>query len=149
MIALIQRVSEASVHVNGKTVGEISHGILALVGVEKGDSEAQADRLLQRVLSYRIFADEEGRMNLDVRQAQGSLLLVSQFTLAANTRKGNRASFTSAAPPDEGERLFDYFVEQARRVLPDTATGEFGADMKVQLVNDGPVTFWLQVPPTA
>ena len=149
MIALIQRVSEASVHVNGKTVGEISRGILALVGVEKGDSETQADRLLQRVLCYRIFPDSEDRMNLDVRQAGGSLLLVSQFTLAANTRKGNRASFTSAAPPDEGKRLFDYFVQQARQSLPDTATGEFGADMKVRLVNDGPVTFWLQVPPTA
>lgn len=147
MIALIQRVSEASVHVNGKTVGEISRGILALVGVEKNDSEAQADRLLQRVLSYRIFPDSEGRMNLDVQQAGGSVLLVPQFTLAANTRKGNRPSFTSAAPPDEGKRLFDYFVEQARQSLQHTATGEFGADMKVHLVNDGPVTFWLQVPP--
>ena len=149
MIALIQRVSEASVHVNGKTVGEISRGILALVGVEKGDSEAQAERLLQRVLSYRIFPDNEGRMNLDVQQAGGSLLLVPQFTLAANTHKGNRPSFTSAAPPDEGKRLFGYFVEKARQSMQDTATGEFGADMKVHLVNDGPVTFWLQVPPTA
>ena len=148
MIALVQRVSEASVYVNGKIVGEISHGILALIGVEKDDSETQADRLLQRVLSYRIFPDNENRMNLDVRQAGGSLLLVSQFTLAANTRKGNRASFTSAAPPDEGKRLYDYFVQQARLSLPETATGEFGADMRVHLVNDGPVTFWLQVPPT-
>ena len=129
-------------------MGEISHGILALIGVEKDDSETQADRLLQRVLSYRIFPDNENRMNLDVRQAGGSLLLVSQFTLAANTRKGNRASFTSAAPPDEGKRLYDYFVQQARLSLPETATGEFGADMRVHLVNDGPVTFWLQVPPT-
>ena len=148
MIALVQRVSEASVYVNGKIVGEISHGILALIGVEKDDSETQADRLLQRVLSYRIFPDNENRMNLDVRQAGGSLLLVSQFTLAANTRKGNRASFTSAAPPDEGKRLYDYFVQQARLSLPETATGEFGADMRVHLDNDGPVTFWLQVPPT-
>jgi D-tyrosyl-tRNA(Tyr) deacylase len=148
MIALIQRVSEASVHVNGKVAGEISKGILALVGVEKGDSVKQADRLLERVLAYRIFPDEEGRMNLDVRQAGGNLLLVSQFTLAANTRKGNRPSFTSAAPPAEGERLFDYFVEKTRIVVPGTQTGQFGADMKVQLVNDGPVTFWLQVPPT-
>ena len=149
MIALIQRVSEAAVHVNGKVVGEIRNGILALVGVEKGDSEAQADRLLERVFAYRIFPDGEGRMNLDLRQAGGGLLLVSQFTLAANTRKGNRASFTSAAPPAEGERLFDYFVEKARASLPDTQTGQFGADMKVRLVNDGPVTFWLQVPPAA
>ena len=149
MIALIQRVSEAAVHVNGKVVGEIQNGILALVGVEKGDSEQQADRLLQRVLAYRIFPDTEGRMNLDVRQSGGRLLLVSQFTLAANTRKGNRASFTSAAPPDEGRRLFDYFVNKAMETMPDTQTGEFGADMKVKLVNDGPVTFWLQVPPAA
>lgn len=149
MIALIQRVSEAAVHVNGKVVGEIQNGILALVGVEKGDSEQEADRLLQRVLAYRIFPDEEGRMNLDLKQSGGQLLLVSQFTLAANTRKGNRASFTSAAPPGEGRRLFDYFVESAVGVMPETQTGEFGADMKVHLVNDGPVTFWLQVPPAA
>jgi D-tyrosyl-tRNA(Tyr) deacylase len=147
MIALIQRVSEAAVHVKGKVIGEIDAGILALVGVEKGDTEEQADRLLQRVLSYRIFQDSEGRMNLDVRQAGGELLLVPQFTLAANTRKGNRASFTSAAAPDEGGRLFDHFVERARVEMPGTQTGRFGADMKVRLVNDGPVTFWLQVPP--
>lgn len=149
MIALIQRVSEAAVHVNGKVVGEIQNGILALVGVEKGDSGKQADRLLERMLAYRIFPDGEGRMNLDLRQSGGQLLLVSQFTLAANTRKGNRPSFTSAAPPGEGERLFDYFVQEARLRLPGTQTGQFGADMKVHLVNDGPVTFWLQVPPAA
>lgn len=149
MIALIQRVSEAAVHVNGNVVGQISAGILALVGVEKGDTEKQADRLLERVLGYRIFPDGEGRMNLDLRQAAGELLLVSQFTLAANTRKGNRASFTSAAPPDEGERLYDYFVDRAGTVIPGVQTGQFGADMKVRLVNDGPVTFWLQVPPAA
>ena len=149
MIALLQRVSEAAVHVNGEVVGEIGPGILALVGVEKGDSENQADRLLQRVLSYRIFPDAEGRMNRNVVEVGGRLLLVSQFTLAANTRKGNRASFTSAAPPDEGERLFDHFVTRAREQMPDTQTGRFGADMKVSLVNDGPVTFWLQVPPAA
>jgi D-tyrosyl-tRNA(Tyr) deacylase len=147
MIALIQRVSEATVHVNGKIVGEISKGLLALIGVEKGDGEKQAARLLERVLAYRLFPDGEGRMNLDVRQAGGNLLLVSQFTLAANTNKGNRASFTSAAPPAEGERLFDYFVDRARLEMPNTQTGHFGADMKVHLVNDGPVTFWLQVPP--
>jgi D-tyrosyl-tRNA(Tyr) deacylase len=149
MIALLQRVSEAAVHVNGTVVGEIGRGILALVGVEKGDSEAQADRLLERLLAYRMFPDAEGRMNLDLRQAGGSLLLVSQFTLAADTNKGNRPSFTSAAPPDEGRRLFDYVVRRARETLPQTATGEFGADMQVRLVNDGPVTFWLQVPPAA
>ena len=149
MIALLQRVSEAAVHVNGNVVGQISKGILALVGVEKGDAEAQADRLLERLLAYRVFPDKEGRMNLDLRQAGGGLLLVSQFTLAANTRKGNRASFTSAAPPDEGERLFDYFVDRAMSALPGVQTGRFGADMKVHLVNDGPVTFWLQVPPAA
>ena len=149
MIALLQRVSEAAVHVNGKVVGEIQNGILALIGVEKGDGELQADRLLQRVLAYRIFPDAQGRMNLDLGQSRGQLLLVSQFTLAANTQKGNRASFTSAAPPDEGRRLFDYFVEKAREKMPGTQTGEFGADMKVHLVNDGPVTFWLQVPPAA
>ena len=149
MIALIQRVSEAAVHVNGNVVGEIQNGILALVGVETGDSERQADRLLQRVLAYRIFPDTEGRMNLDLGQSGGRLLLVSQFTLAANTRKGNRASFTSAAPPDEGRRLFDYLVDQARNTLGACPTGEFGAHMEVSLVNDGPVTFWLQVPPAS
>jgi D-tyrosyl-tRNA(Tyr) deacylase len=148
MIALIQRVSEAAVHVNGNVVGEISTGILALLGIEKGDTEKQADRLLERVLTYRVFPDDEGRMNLNVRQAGGNLLLVSQFTLAASTNKGNRPSFTSAAPPDEGERLFDYFVERAQCIMPDTQTGQFGADMKVRLLNDGPVTFWIQVPPT-
>ena len=148
MIALIQRVSEAAVHVNGHVTGSIGHGILALVGVERGDSEKEADRLLQRLLAYRIFPDDEGRMNLDVREAGGGLLLVPQFTLAANTNKGNRPSFTSAAAPAEGERLFDHFVAQARQNTAEVGTGRFGADMKVHLVNDGPVTFWLQVPPT-
>ena len=143
MIALLQRVSEAAVHVNGEVVGEIGPGILVLVGVEKGDGEKQADRLLERVLGYRIFPDGEGRMNRNVVEAGGQLLLVSQFTLAANTRKGNRASFTSAAPPDEGERLFDYFVEHAAGALAGVQTGRFGADMKVALVNDGPVTIWI------
>ena len=149
MIALLQRVSEAAVQVNGEITGEIGRGILALVGVEKGDTEAQADRLLERILAYRIFPDTEGRMNLDVRQVGGGLLLVSQFTLAADTRKGNRPSFTPAAPPDEGARLFDHVVAQARKAQAQTATGRFGADMQVRLVNDGPVTFWLQVPPEA
>lgn len=149
MIALIQRVSEAAVHVNGKLLGQISTGLLVLLAVEKGDTRQQADRLLERLLAYRVFADREGRMNLDVRQAGGGLLLVPQFTLAANTRKGNRPSFTSAASPEEGERLFLYFVERARDLWSSVETGMFGADMKVSLVNDGPVTFWLQVPPTA
>jgi D-tyrosyl-tRNA(Tyr) deacylase len=149
MIALLQRVSEAAVHVNGQQVGAIGAGILALVAVERNDSEAEADRLLERVLAYRIFPDSEGRMNLDLRQAGGGLLLVPQFTLAANTRKGNRPSFTSAAEPAEGERLFGYFVQQAREAYQTVATGRFGADMQVSLVNDGPVTFWIQVPPAA
>jgi D-tyrosyl-tRNA(Tyr) deacylase len=149
MIALLQRVSEAAVHVNGQQVGAIGAGILALVAVERNDSKAEADRLLERVLAYRIFPDSEGRMNLDLRQAGGGLLLVPQFTLAANTRKGNRPSFTSAAEPAEGERLFGYIVQQAREAYQTVATGRFGADMQVSLMNDGPVTFWIQVPPAA
>lgn len=154
MIALLQRVSEAGVVVNNEagdeeTVGAIGRGILALVGVERDDTEAQADRLLERIISYRMFEDAEGKMNLDLRQVNGDLLLVSQFTLAANTNKGNRASFTSAAPPDEGRRLFDYLVEGARAALGRCETGRFGAHMQVRLVNDGPVTFRLRVPPPA
>jgi D-tyrosyl-tRNA(Tyr) deacylase len=152
MIALLQRVSEASVLVNDEFEGElitgaIGKGILALVGVEKGDETAQADRLLERILSYRMFDDGEGKMNLDLRQASGELLLVPQFTLAANTNKGNRASFTSAASPVEGRRLFDYMLENARTVLGQCETGKFGAHMQVSLINDGPVTFRLRVPP--
>lgn len=152
MIALLQRVSEARVLVNNglgeeETTGAIDHGILALVGVERGDTEAQADRLLERILAYRMFDDEDGRMNLDLSQVSGSLLLVSQFTLAANTNKGNRASFTSAAEPGEGRRLFDYLVDKARATLGQCETGRFGAHMRVELVNDGPVTFRLRVPP--
>lgn len=149
MICLLQRVSEAGVRVNGESVASIGPGILALVGVQRDDSEVQADRLLQRLLAYRIFPDSEGRMNLNLLQAGGGLLLVPQFTLAADTNSGNRPSFTPAAPPDEGARLFDYFSAQAARRLKGVQTGVFGADMKVSLVNDGPVTFWLQVPPTA
>jgi D-tyrosyl-tRNA(Tyr) deacylase len=152
MIALIQRVSEARVVVNdesGQTAlnGEIGPGILALVAVEKGDSEAQAERLLQRLLAYRIFEDQDGRMNLDLRQVNGQLLLVSQFTLAANTNKGNRPSFTPAAEPAEGRRLFEYLLAIARKELGEVPTGRFGAHMQVSLVNDGPVTFRLRVPP--
>ena len=149
MIALLQRVSEAAVHVNGDRIGAIGPGVLALVGVERGDTTRQVERLLERVLAYRIFPDGEGRMNLDLRQAGGGLLLVPQFTLAANTNKGNRPSFTSAAEPAEGERLFTLLVERARDQLAGVETGQFGAHMKVNLVNDGPVTFWLQVPPAA
>jgi D-tyrosyl-tRNA(Tyr) deacylase len=149
MIALLQRVSEASVTVGGAVTGRIGGGVLALIGVERGDTETQAVRLLQRVLSYRMFPDADGKMNRDVRQACGSLLLVPQFTLAANTNSGNRPSFTPAAPPAEGERLFGYLVTLAEREAGGVQTGVFGADMKVALVNDGPVTFWLQVPPAA
>jgi D-tyrosyl-tRNA(Tyr) deacylase len=152
MIALLQRVSEASVVVNenstdARITGAIGAGILALVAVEKGDTEAQADRLLQRIVNYRIFEDESGRMNLNLLQAGGQLLLVSQFTLAANTNKGNRPSFTPAAEPAEGKRLFDYLLESAQRELGEVPTGCFGAHMKVSLINDGPVTFNLRVPP--
>ena len=153
MIALLQRVSEASVVVkvnNSQTrvTGAIGAGILALVAVEKGDTEVQADRLLQRILSYRIFEDETGRMNLSLRQTGGQLMLVSQFTLAANTNSGNRPSFTPAAEPVVGRRLFDYLLGNARRETGDVATGSFGDHMQVSLVNDGPVTFSLRVPPT-
>jgi len=148
MIALLQRVSEAAVVVNENLAGEISHGILALIGVERGDTEQEAKRLLQRILAYRIFPDEADRMNLDLRQAAGQLLLVPQFTLAADTNRGNRPSFTPAAPPAEGKRLFDYLASLAKQEMEGVQTGVFGADMKVHLVNDGPVTFWLQVPPT-
>ncbi|MCK5887963.1 MAG: D-tyrosyl-tRNA(Tyr) deacylase [Alcanivorax sp.] len=152
MIALLQRVSEASVLINEDSKaswlsGKIGAGILALVAVEKGDTEAQADRLLERILAYRIFEDENGRMNLSLRQTGGQLLLVSQFTLAANTNSGNRPSFTPAAAPAEGERLFDYLLESARAELGEVPSGCIGAHMEVSLVNDGPVTFNLRVAP--
>lgn len=151
MIALLQRVSEASVTVNEsgeeRACGAIGPGLLVLVGVERGDTETQADRLLERLLAYRVFPDEAGKMNRDLRQAGGELMLVSQFTLAADTNTGNRPSFTSAAPPEVGRALFDRLLERARAALGHCATGEFGADMRVRLVNDGPVTFRLRVPP--
>jgi D-tyrosyl-tRNA(Tyr) deacylase len=143
VIALIQRVSQARVAVAGDTVGAIGRGILALVGVERGDTDARAQRLLERVLGYRVFPDVEGRMNLSLRDVGGGLLLVSQFTLVADTTTGMRPSFSSAAPPDEGRRLFEHLVVLARAAHPDVATGRYGADMQVALVNDGPVTFWL------
>ncbi len=147
MIALIQRVNHAAVRVEGDVVGEIGPGILALVAVERADSRAQADRLLDRILGYRIFPDREHRMNLSLTDTGGGLLLVSQFTLAADTKKGMRASFTRAAEPEKGRELFDYLVEQARERHPEVATGRFGAHMQIELVNDGPVTFSLRAPP--
>jgi D-tyrosyl-tRNA(Tyr) deacylase len=147
LIALIQRVSEARVEVDGKVVGEIGRGILALVGVERGDGEAQVERLVEKVLAYRIFADDAGKMNLSLADIKGELLAVPQFTLAADTKSGTRPGFSTAASPEDGLRLFNLFVENARKKNPQTRTGQFGADMKVSLVNDGPVTFWLQASP--
>lgn len=149
MIALIQRVAEARVEVGGEVVGRIGRGVLAFVGVERGDGAREAERLVERVLGYRVFADAEGRMNLSLAEVGGGLLLVSQFTLAADTAKGTRASFTPAAPPDEGRRLFDHAVAAARARHPEVATGVFGAHMAVHLINDGPVTFTLRVAPAA
>jgi len=144
VIGLLQRVTQAEVRVAGEAVGAIGRGLLVLVGVQRGDAEAQADRLLERLLGYRVFPDAEDRMNRSLRDIGGGLLLVPQFTLAADTRKGTRASFTSAAPPEEGRRLFEHLVERARLAYPQVETGRFGADMQVGLVNDGPVTFWLE-----
>ncbi len=145
MILLIQRVSEAKVRVNSKIVGEIGQGLLAFVAVEPGDDDATARRLVERAVNYRVFGDAAGRMNLSLADTGGELLLVSQFTLAADTRKGLRPSFTKAAPPELGRQLFERVVEYARAALPGkVAVGLFGADMKVSLVNDGPVTFWLR-----
>lgn len=146
MIALIQRVTRAEVSVDGAPVGTIARGILALIGVRQGDTEAAADRLLERILGYRIFPDAQGRMNVGLKEVDGGLLLVPQFTLAADTRSGMRAGFSAAAAPDEGKRLFDYLVERARSSLGVVANGTFGAHMQVSLVNDGPVTFWLEAP---
>ncbi|MBY5923303.1 D-aminoacyl-tRNA deacylase [Ferrimonas balearica] len=143
MIALIQRVSEARVDVAGETVGAIDGGLLVLLGVEREDDEARLRKLADKVMKYRIFADDEGKMNLNVRQAGGSLLVVSQFTLAADTEKGLRPSFSSAAHPSEAERLYEAFVAYCREQGMPVETGAFGADMKVSLTNDGPVTFSL------
>jgi D-aminoacyl-tRNA deacylase len=144
MIALIQRVAEASVLVDGHTTGKIGPGLLALIGVVDGDNNAAAERLLQRILDYRVFADAAGRMNLSLRQRCGGLLLVPQFTLAADTGRGNRPGFSGAAAPAEATALFDYVVTLARASHGEVATGVFGAHMQVSLINDGPVTFWLE-----
>lgn len=145
MKALLQRVSRASVEVEGHTVGAIGSGLLVLVGIEPADDEAACSRMLKRLLEYRVFADGEQRMNLSLQDVGGGLLLVSQFTLAADTRSGRRPSFSSAAPPAQGERLFNHLVGLARDLHPEVQTGRFGADMQVSLVNDGPVTFLLSI----
>ena len=144
MITIIQRVTMAKVTVNNQDIGRIERGIMALVAVEKDDTEKEADRLLERILNYRIFADSDDRMNLSLRDIGGGLLLVPQFTLAADTQKGNRPSFTSAAPPEYGLKLFEYLQQTALRAYPGAQFGQFGADMQVALVNDGPVTFTLR-----
>jgi len=147
MIGLLQRVRQAHVEIAGQRVAEIGSGLLVLIGVQQRDGENEADRLLERLLGYRVFADTTGKMNLNISQAGGALLLVPQFTLAADTRNGMRPGFSTAAVPAEGERLFEYLLQQARAHSPEIAAGQFGADMQVSLVNDGPVTFWLEVKP--
>ncbi len=149
MITVIQRVSHAEVRVEGQVVGQIDRGLLALVAIEKGDTDNEAQRLAERLLGYRLFSDAEGKMNLSVQDIQGGVLLVSQFTLAADTRKGMRPSFTPAADPATGRQLFDRLVEYVRERHGTVATGQFGADMQVALINDGPVTFTLRIPPPA
>jgi D-tyrosyl-tRNA(Tyr) deacylase len=144
MIALLQRVSHAQVVVDGTTVGAIGAGLMVLLCAERGDGEKEADALLSKLLSYRVFSDDAGKMNRSVSDTQGGLLLVPQFTLAADTNSGTRPSFTPAAAPDLAKNLFDYIVRQARRKHAQVETGQFGADMKVTLTNDGPVTFWLE-----
>jgi len=147
MIGLLQRVSEAAVTVEGQRAGAIGRGLLVLIGVQRGDTEREADRLLERLLTYRVFADDEGRMNRSLQEVGGGLLLVSQFTLAADTRKGTRPGFSPAAEPELGRQLFEYVISKARERHSTVETGVFGANMQVSLVNDGPVTFWLEVPP--
>ncbi|MCO6555788.1 MAG: D-tyrosyl-tRNA(Tyr) deacylase [Gilliamella sp.] len=144
MIALIQRVKQASVTIDNNIIGQINQGLLIFLGVEQDDDEQKAIRLCDKVLGYRIFSDNEGKMNLNVNQANGEILVVSQFTLAADTKKGMRPSFTKGAKPDEANRLYQFFIEQCQQKIT-TQTGQFAADMQVSLINDGPVTFWLQV----
>ncbi|MDF1589259.1 MAG: D-aminoacyl-tRNA deacylase [Gammaproteobacteria bacterium] len=147
MIALLQRVTHANVVVNGIQIAQINQGLLVLIGVERGDSRITAARLLKKILHYRVFSDENDKMNLSVTDINGGLLLVPQFTLAANTDKGLRPSFTPAESPSQGNALFDYLCQQAKATYSDVHIGQFGADMKVSLTNDGPVTFWLQIKP--
>jgi D-tyrosyl-tRNA(Tyr) deacylase len=147
MIGLLQRVRQASVTVDGELIGRIDAGLLVLVCAEKGDTEREADALLTKLLGYRVFSDDAGKMNRSVVDVAGGLLLVPQFTLAADTRSGTRPSFSPAAAPDDGRRLFDHAVRQARARHAVVETGRFGADMQVALVNDGPVTFWLRIDP--
>jgi len=147
MIALLQRVRQANVVVDEAVVGTIGRGLMVLLCAERNDTEKEADALLAKLLSYRVFSDDAGKMNRSITDVQGGLLLVPQFTLAADTQSGTRPSFTPAAPPAEGKRLFDYFVQKARARHATVETGEFGADMQVSLTNDGPVTFWLQIKP--
>jgi len=144
MIALLQRVTHADVHVDSKLVAQIQQGLLVLLGVERHDQQTDADKLLEKILNYRVFSDENDKMNLSLRDVNGGLLLVPQFTLPADTRKGSRPSFTPAAAPALGNELFEYMVSQAKANHAYTAAGHFGADMQVNLTNDGPVTFWLQ-----
>ena len=145
MLALIQRVSHAEVSAKGQTIGAIEQGILALIGITKDDEKAQADRLLEKILHYRIFTDSAGKMNLSLQELKGGLLLVPQFTLAADTQKGTRPGFSTAMPPEASKPLFDYLVSEARQQHLSVATGEFGAYMQINLCNDGPVTFLLEV----
>jgi len=147
VIALLQRVTEAWVDVEHERIGSIGSGLMVLIGVEQGDDARQADRLLERLLGYRVFSDSEGRMNLGLNDTGGGLLLVPQFTLVADTSRGRRPGFSQAASPQAGEKYFDYLVAKARATHAQVETGQFGADMRVGLVNDGPVTFWLQVSP--
>jgi D-tyrosyl-tRNA(Tyr) deacylase len=147
VIGLLQRVDGATVEVDGREIARIGRGLLVLVGVERGDDEAAADRLLERLVTYRVFADDGGRMNLSLADTGGGLLLVPQFTLAADTEKGLRPGFSRAAEPGQAERLFDHMAKRAEKRLPGAQTGRFGAHMRVSLVNDGPVTFWIRVPP--
>jgi D-tyrosyl-tRNA(Tyr) deacylase len=144
MIGLLQRVSTASVTVGGREIARIERGLLVLVGVQKDDGEPQVERLLERLLGYRVFADDAGRMNLSLRDVGGGLLLVPQFTLAADTARGTRAGFSTAAEPARAREVFEQLVRAARAAWPQVGAGEFGADMKVTLTNDGPVTFWLE-----
>lgn len=145
MIGLLQRVTQAHVDIAQERVAEIDSGLLVLIGVEREDNEAKADRLLERLLGYRVFSDSDDRMNLSLRATQGGLILVPQFTLAADTKKGTRPGFSSGAPPEKGVELFEYIVTRAKTLHDPVGAGVFGADMQVGLVNDGPVTFWLQV----